>query len=250
MLTIRFEMPFNVKCGACGHMIAKGVRFNAEKRKIGKYHSTPIWSFTMHSACCSQEIEVQTDPAKTEYNVTKGAERCVGYGGAMDDEESPEDAMQMLEYQNEEERAKFLANPIAVLERGVEDEKRARARARTTFELNALSKARWKEDYDVNKSLRRSMRGRRKEEHALRDHARALALPEHVKLEPERDEDKEYARRVFNASVFERNRKQKRKDILSESIFADKRTRPKPAAKRTSSASSNHSRAAKLAKRR
>ncbi|ABP00497.1 predicted protein [Ostreococcus lucimarinus CCE9901] len=250
VLTIRFEMPFNVKCGACGHMIAKGVRFNAEKRKIGKYHSTPIWSFTMHSACCSQEIEVQTDPAKTEYNVTKGAERCVGYGGAMDDEESPEDAMQMLEYQNEEERAKFLANPIAVLERGVEDEKRARARARTTFELNALSKARWKEDYDVNKSLRRSMRGRRKEEHALRDHARALGLPEHVKLEPERDEDKEYARRVFNASVFERNRKQKRKDILSESIFADKRTRPKPAAKRTSSASSNHSRAAKLAKRR
>jgi coiled-coil domain-containing protein 130 len=187
-------MPFNVKCGACGHMIAKGVRFNAEKRKIGKYHSTPIWSFTMHSACCSQEIEVQTDPAKTEYNVTKGA--------------------------------------------------------RTTFELNALSKARWKEDYDVNKSLRRSMRGRRKEEHALRDHARALGLPEHVKLEPERDEDKEYARRVFNASVFERNRKQKRKDILSESIFADKQTRPKPAAKRTSSASSNHSRAAKLAKRR
>ena len=204
----------------------------------------------MRSACCSQEIEVQTDPAKTEYNVTKGAERCVGYDGALTDKESLEDAMQILEYQNEEERAKFLANPIAVLERGVEDEKRARARARTTFELNSLSKARWKQDYDVNKSLRRSMRERRKEEHALRDYGHALGLPEHVKLEPEREDDKEYARQVFNASAFERNRKQKRKGILSESIFTGKRTKSKPVAKRTSSASSNHSRATKLAKRR
>ena len=42
VLTIRFEMPFNVRCGACEHMIAKGVRFNAEKRKVGNYYSTPI----------------------------------------------------------------------------------------------------------------------------------------------------------------------------------------------------------------
>ena len=34
VLTIRFEMPFNVRCGACEHMIAKGVRFNADKKKV------------------------------------------------------------------------------------------------------------------------------------------------------------------------------------------------------------------------
>ena len=31
--TIRFEMPFHVRCTNCKNMIAKGVRFNAEKKK-------------------------------------------------------------------------------------------------------------------------------------------------------------------------------------------------------------------------
>lgn len=34
---IRFETPFHVKCLKCGHMIAKGVRFNAAKRESKKY---------------------------------------------------------------------------------------------------------------------------------------------------------------------------------------------------------------------
>lgn len=34
ILIIRFEMPFNVWCGKCNHLIGKGVRFNAEK-KVG-----------------------------------------------------------------------------------------------------------------------------------------------------------------------------------------------------------------------
>ena len=218
VLTIRFEMPFNVRCGACEHMIAKGVRFNAEKRKVGNYYSTPIWSFTMRSPCCSHEIVIQTDPAKTEYVVTKGAERSVGYGGLIDEEES-ENAMQLLEYQNEAERAASSTNPMALLESKTVDAKKVKANAKSTFDLNRVSKARWKHDYDANKSLRRSMRNRRKEEHALRDRGRALGLPDHVKLKPEREEDRAYARRVFNASIFKRRQREKRKDILTESIF-------------------------------
>ncbi|KAJ0492741.1 putative saf4/Yju2 protein [Helianthus annuus] len=42
-------------------MIAKGVRFNAEKKLVGNYYSTKIWSFTMKSACCQHEIVIQTD---------------------------------------------------------------------------------------------------------------------------------------------------------------------------------------------
>tara|TARA_B100001996_G_scaffold363879_1_gene332473 strand:+ start:149 stop:826 length:678 start_codon:yes stop_codon:yes gene_type:complete len=218
VLTIRFEMPFNVRCGACEHMIAKGVRFNAEKRKVGNYYFTPIWSFTMRSPCCSHEIVIQTDPAKTEYVVTKGAERSVGYGGLIDEEES-ENAMQLLEYQNEAERAASSTNPMALLESKTVDAKKVKANAKSTFDLNRVSKARWKHDYDANKSLRRSMRNRRKEEHALRDRGRALGLPDHVKLKPEREEDRAYARRVFNTSIFKRRQREKRKDILSESIF-------------------------------
>ena len=33
VLVVRFEMPFNVMCSGCSNTIAKGVRFNAEKRQ-------------------------------------------------------------------------------------------------------------------------------------------------------------------------------------------------------------------------
>lgn len=39
----RFEMPFNVWCGGCESMIAKGVRFNAEKKQVGNYYSTKVF---------------------------------------------------------------------------------------------------------------------------------------------------------------------------------------------------------------
>ena len=79
ILVIRFEMPFNVWCGGCNHLIGKGVRFNAEKKQIGSYYSTKIWSFTMRAPCCSQKIEVQTDPKNTEYVVVSGGTRKVSF---------------------------------------------------------------------------------------------------------------------------------------------------------------------------
>lgn len=35
-------MPFNIWCGGCSSMIAKGVRFNAEKKQVGNYYSTKV----------------------------------------------------------------------------------------------------------------------------------------------------------------------------------------------------------------
>ena len=77
ILVIRFEMPFNVWCQGCGHLIGKGVRFNAEKQAIGNYHSTKIWSFSMTAPCCQQRIVVHTDPKTTEYLVVSGGRRKV-----------------------------------------------------------------------------------------------------------------------------------------------------------------------------
>lgn len=39
-----------------------GVRYNAEKKKIGVYHSTPIFSFRCKCHLCSGWFEIQTDP--------------------------------------------------------------------------------------------------------------------------------------------------------------------------------------------
>lgn len=35
----------NIWCGSCNAHIGMGVRYNAEKKKIGNYYTTPIYSF-------------------------------------------------------------------------------------------------------------------------------------------------------------------------------------------------------------
>ena len=87
VLVIRFEMPFDVRCSHCGNRIAKGVRFDAEKKCVGKYLSTKIWSFRM--LCAAEDgttrtarqlsgahhIEVRTDPQGGDYVVVSGAQK-------------------------------------------------------------------------------------------------------------------------------------------------------------------------------
>lgn len=80
ILTVRFEMPFAIWCSTCpakSHncLIGQGVRFNAEKKRVGNYFSTPIWSFRMKHTTCGGWIEIRTDPKSTEYIVTEGARR-------------------------------------------------------------------------------------------------------------------------------------------------------------------------------
>ena len=68
-------MPYNVWCGGCKNLIGRGTRFNAEKKAIGKYFSTTIWSFRMKCAQCSNWIEIHTDPQNHDYVIHSGAER-------------------------------------------------------------------------------------------------------------------------------------------------------------------------------
>ena len=51
-LAFRFEMPFNIWCGGCNSMIAKGVRFNAEKKQVGNYYSTKVSFVMLLTVCC------------------------------------------------------------------------------------------------------------------------------------------------------------------------------------------------------
>lgn len=50
-----------------------GVRYNAEKKKIGNYYSTPIFSFRCKCHLCDGWFEIQTDPKNTRYVVVSGA---------------------------------------------------------------------------------------------------------------------------------------------------------------------------------
>ncbi|KAH9943710.1 CWC16 protein [Amylocystis lapponica] len=73
ILITRFELPFNIWCGTCNNHIGMGVRYNAEKKKIGNYFSTPIFSFRCKCHLCDGWFEIQTDPQNTRYVVTSGA---------------------------------------------------------------------------------------------------------------------------------------------------------------------------------
>ncbi|KIM84404.1 hypothetical protein PILCRDRAFT_818768 [Piloderma croceum F 1598] len=73
ILITRFELPFNIWCGTCNNHIGMGVRYNAEKKKIGAYYSTPIFSFRCKCHLCDGWFEIQTDPKNTRYVVVSGA---------------------------------------------------------------------------------------------------------------------------------------------------------------------------------
>ena len=210
-LTVRFEMPYNVGCRRCGQTIARGVRFNAEKRVVGKYHSTPIYAFTMLTSCCANQLEIHTDPKDAEYVIVSGADRRIGGAGAatryndhakgLDAEGTTE-----IELQSREERDAMMADPMGRLERTVGmvraaedgDGPSASGRAPPTFiELRDRSKNRWKDDYEANRTLRRAMRGQRKEIKALREEGKRLNLAEHIKLLPRSEEDAHEAREAF-----------------------------------------------------
>ncbi|KAK9828722.1 hypothetical protein WJX72_001716 [[Myrmecia] bisecta] len=200
ILVIRFEMPFNVWCAGCNHLIGKGVRFNAEKKQIGSYHSTKIWSFIMKAPCCGQKIEVQTDPKNTEYVVASGGRRKA-------EEFTAEDA-ETLELPEKAEAAK-LDDPFFRLEHGTEDNRKARIAVDRLVELHDDSEAKYRNDYEMNKALRRQVRAARKDEQQRDQQRDALGLPSHISLLPASAEDAAHAAQVrFGASGsrFEQNR--------------------------------------------
>lgn len=158
ILTVRFELPFAVWCDTCkpAALIGQGVRFNAEKKKVGNYHSTPIWSFRMKHTACGGWWEIRTDPKSAEYVVVEGARRRdygPGEGGGEEGE---------LQFLTEEERERRREDAFARFEGKVGDTKVERSGAERVEELYGLAEV-WRDSYDVNARLRREFRGKRKE---------------------------------------------------------------------------------------
>ncbi|KAJ2162567.1 Protein saf4 [Coemansia sp. RSA 552] len=75
ILIVRLELPFGVWCQGCGELLAKGRRFNAEKKKVGMYRTVPIWSFRMRCGQCSQWLELHTNAKDAEYDVVSGGRK-------------------------------------------------------------------------------------------------------------------------------------------------------------------------------
>lgn len=97
VITIRFEMPWKVWCTACDKIIAKGVRFNAQKRKIGDYHTTPIFEFTMKCTWCPGIIKIKTDPQNAAFEITQGAKKKIEWEAPIIESDPERDTVEILE---------------------------------------------------------------------------------------------------------------------------------------------------------
>ncbi|PQE26887.1 hypothetical protein CJF31_00003609 [Rutstroemia sp. NJR-2017a BVV2] len=184
ILTVRFEMPYPIWCTNCPKptIIGQGVRFNAEKKKVGNYHSSPIFSFRMKHVACGGWIEIRTDPKNTAYVVTEGArKRDTGEDKVMDGD---------IKIMTAEEREKLRSNAFASLEGKIEDKERLEHSKKRLEELQDLSEQ-WEDPYERNRKLRSTFREGRKirEKEAAAASALQDKMSLGLELLPEHEDD-------------------------------------------------------------
>uniref|UniRef100_A0A674GCV6 Probable splicing factor YJU2B n=1 Tax=Taeniopygia guttata TaxID=59729 RepID=A0A674GCV6_TAEGU len=88
-----FEFFFGIPKSVVGTVLPPhaptGVRYNAEKKKVGSYYTTPVYRFRMKCHLCVNYIELQTDPGNCDYVIVSGARR-------KEERWEPEDSGQVL----------------------------------------------------------------------------------------------------------------------------------------------------------
>jgi len=188
---IRFELPFDGWCTACGRHVGKGVRFNAKKDADGKYHSTTIWKFTTRCPSCTATFVVKTDPARSDYVFSGDLRRKVeSYG---EDAALGYRQLTDTDHREKEKALKRRADPIARLERGNDDRAAARKAAGELYEDYERA-ARHEDSSGVNALLRKRHRAVRETAAAADATARSLGLA--VPLLPHDPRDAATARAV------------------------------------------------------
>ncbi|KAF4519610.1 hypothetical protein B566_EDAN003777 [Ephemera danica] len=155
ILIIRFEMPYNIWCDGCKNHIGMGVRYNAEKTKVGMYYTTPVYQFRMKCHLCDNHIEMKTDPGNLDYVIVSGARR----------QENRWDPLQNEQVVPEEKATsrRMADDAMFKLEHGEGDKSKAQDQAPRLQQLAGLREERWKDDYAANSALRATFRAQRQQ---------------------------------------------------------------------------------------
>eukprot|EP00051_Salpingoeca_urceolata_P010549 m.129250 g.129250 ORF g.129250 m.129250 type:complete len:347 (+) comp16754_c4_seq1:282-1322(+) len=189
ILIIRFELPFNVWCGGCEAHIERGVRYNAEKKKIGNYYTTPIYSFQMKCHLCPNKFIIETDPKNCDYVVRSGARK-------KNEEWEPEDT-ETIRLQNTEQKERMVADPMYRLEHSQQDKLKAKERKGSLTRLMDL-KTDYSDDYSHNSRLRARHRVKRRavKRQEAADGRLAAKASLHIPLVAEAPEDVSKAKAI------------------------------------------------------
>lgn len=202
ILVIRFELPHDGWCLKCGEHIASGVRFNAEKKAVGAYHSTTIWAFGMTCPSCSNAFEIRTDPANADYAYAAGIRRKVT------DFDASSAGLAALAGPTPGQRAALEkhgpgADPLYRLEHAADDKRRAASVAERLAALQSMRDSRYADDYASNQALRAAARGERASHASALAEGAAIGLPG-IPLLPATDADAAEAALVMTAARVER----------------------------------------------
>ncbi|KAM3865317.1 putative splicing factor YJU2B [Diretmus argenteus] len=218
-------MPYNIWCDGCKNHIGMGVRYNAEKKKVGNYYTTPIYRFRMKCHLCVNYIEMQTDPATCDYVIVSGARRKEERWDMADNE-------QILTTERSD-KEKLETDAMFKLDHGGKDKEKLKKALPSLSEIQD-HQAGWKDDFQLNSTLRRKFRTEKKvaldqeERDDLVRRRTNLSIP----LLPEKEEDKRLAALLTyqTADSYEDRQHSKRKEISSRSWFTSPSAPPGGAA--------------------
>ncbi|GAA5989814.1 hypothetical protein JCM11641_003376 [Rhodosporidiobolus odoratus] len=159
ILVVRFELPYNIWCNGCNNHIGQGVRYNAEKKRVGSYYSSAIWSFRMKCHLCQGWIEIRTDPQNTRYVVTEGARQ------KNETAEDPEaDGMMVVGSSSGSGLDAPPPDPFASLEKTVTQKAVALSTSARLDALHEQNSRAWDDPFEASLKLRASFRKRKKVE--------------------------------------------------------------------------------------
>ncbi|KAL3995023.1 hypothetical protein ACH3XW_24095 [Acanthocheilonema viteae] len=190
ILIIRFEMPFNIWCLGCNNHIGMGVRYNAEKKKIGMYYTTPLYEFRMKCHLCDNYFVIRTDPEHFDYELVEGCRRqekrydpsTIDQLGAVDrgfSRQLESDRMFQVEHvEQDKEKAASSADKIDKLE---------------------WIQERMRDDFAANQALRKSFKLEKTslKEERVKDEDLLKRMSLDIKLVSESVEDKKLAAAVM-----------------------------------------------------
>ncbi|KAF9439261.1 hypothetical protein BGZ76_007462 [Entomortierella beljakovae] len=191
-----------------------GVRFNAEKKKIGNYYSTPILSFRMKCHLCSNWFEIQTDPKNAQYVVTAGARKKI-------EDFEPEDN-ETIRLDTPEELERRANDSFARLEHLQNDALKAKSEVTVLTRLQRLNNRQWSDPYALSQKLRKEFRTAKKVQ--LKSDIECKSIADRIGVSfdilPESENDREISKKIEFDSGQKAIHDQKLKEIKSGGLFS------------------------------
>ncbi|KAG0344054.1 hypothetical protein BG004_004779 [Podila humilis] len=236
ILIVRFELPYNIWCEGCNNPIGMGVRYNAEKKKIGNYYSTAILSFRMKCHLCDNWFEIHTNPKNGTYDIAGGARKKIEDFTAEDNE--------TIEIDTPEEFERRANDPFARLEHVQQDAVKAKSGATVLTRLQQLNDRQWSDPYALSQRLRKEFRTEKKAK--AKEVLECKAVADRVgfafDILPESEADRVMASKAIFDSGEKEKLERKLIEIKTGNLFAaSKASRPRVGATSHSNSNSNSS---------